>query len=282
MSLTLDLTHLVSYRIGASSQIDAIAALSGTAAGMRHFVPGFLPCGECGACRRALVGACASPRRPLHAALSEGVASLDLPARFVVPIDEPTDAAILDPSVAALGGPIAFALFALASANVVPGDVTLWVGDGPLVDLGVLVSQTAGAQALGISSRTSPTSVRVETGAPGESHGNRKRVLFLVGNNEAAWALAKHLGEPGAVIVQVGDRSGAGHVPVMDLPTEARLICLSTYHPDFLPEAFAALRRDPNLAKAVVVHTVAAESNGSTGSLVRLTIESVSNTPPPA
>ncbi|HEY0714377.1 MAG TPA: hypothetical protein VGF45_16965 [Polyangia bacterium] len=268
MSITVDVTHLVSYSVGETSYLDALATETVDASTTRRFVPGFLPCGECGRCRRALVGACASPRRPLLP-VTEGETKLELPARFVAPVDEPADAARLAPAAVALAGPLAFATFALATANVVPGDVTFWLGDGVLATLGLAASRNAGARAFGWSSRAPFDPEAMDSDQAADGHGTRKRIVFVLGTDAEDWANAERLGEPGSTIVQLGPRSPGQPLPLRDLPLEARLICLSAYHPDFLPEAFAALRRDPGLTD--LVRSVA---TGETGAgVIRLALE---------
>jgi threonine dehydrogenase-like Zn-dependent dehydrogenase len=275
MSLSLQITHLVAYDIGDAPQLDAIAietpgSADATVSG-RCFVPGFLPCGECGRCRRALVGACTSPQRPLLSVATEGARALEVPARFVVPIDEPVDAPVLAPTAVALAGPLAFASFALASANVVPGDLAIWVGDGVLPGLGVAASRNAGAHGFAFPTATSSNDARIEDSAGSESHGTRKRVIFVVGGDQATWGLAQRLSEPGATLVQLGVRPAARPLPLAYLPPEARLICLSAYHPDFLPEAFASLRREPALGDAVIAKPV--RSGDDHSGLVHFTLE---------
>jgi hypothetical protein len=236
MSLALTLTHRFSYHLGGQEHVDGLAL--GREDRRRYFVPGFLPCGECGRCRRALVGACVSPRHPLSSDPAPDLA-LQLPTRFVIPVDEPDEVARLDPQVLSRAGLVAFALTAASTANLIPGDVALWLGHGPLTDVGVWVSRSSGAHGATIGDPS------VSTGTPAEldsGHGNRKRVVFLVGPTSDDWTRAIALAEPGATLLAVGSHDQS--LPSdLRLPIEARLLQVAAFHPDFLPEAFAALRR---------------------------------------
>jgi hypothetical protein len=245
MSLTLQPTHLVRYRVGASVTSDALALDLSPDAGphRRRFVPGQLPCGECTQCRRALVGACANLRRPLEA----GPAALELPARFLVPIDEPLDAPTLPDEAAALAGVTAFALSALAVAALAPGDVVLWLGGSPVAAAGRALTEAAGGHGFLVAepSASAVPALRAEISAAvagtGLAHGAQRRILVMTDNLH--WSTALALADPGSLFLSLGP--GAGALPALTLPPDARLFTLSAYHPDFLPEAFAALRRDP-------------------------------------
>lgn len=248
-------THLASYRLGGAVVTDALAIAAdatGAPAPPRFFVPGFLPCGECGRCRRALVGACATALSPLRdlVAPREATRACDLPARFLTAVDEPMDAAALSSEAAAAAGLAAFALYALASANVMPGDLSLWIGTGPLSMAGASCARALGAHGLVIDDADPPSTgdtpgghaqsqIAAETVGDGV-HGNRKRVLFAAGSAPADWPLIAALAEPGATIVALGPLLRS--LP-SGLPTDARLLHLSVAHPDFVPEALAAIRR---------------------------------------
>jgi hypothetical protein len=186
------------------------------------------------------VGACPSVRRidPTEAA------ALELPARFLAPVDEPLDVPALTDESAAQAGVVAFALHALAVAGLAPGDVAVWLGQSPVAVAGRALAEAAGAHAFQVREALEDVAgLRAEIASAvagaGLAHGAQKRILLLT--EGAPWPTALALADPGSLFVALGP--GAGTLPALALPAEARLQTLAAYHPDFLPEAFAALRR---------------------------------------
>jgi L-iditol 2-dehydrogenase len=234
----LQLTHRFRYRVGSAEASDGLAR---DGEGRRLFVPGYLPCGECPRCRRAQVGACASPRRPL----AEVGGALSLPARFVAPVDDLLELAPLAPERLALAGPVAWAQSAFTVAGLAPADVAIWLGRGPVARLGHALAQDLGAHSYLLTEERPAGALddlraRIAAGVAeaGVAHGAHKRVLLLTEPTPAYWTGALALAEAGSTFVALGST-----LPAMTLPAESRVLSVGAYHPDFLPEAFAALRR---------------------------------------
>lgn len=254
MSVRVVLTHVYRYQVAGEEAADAIglvaaaedAPAAGAGESVRVFVPGFLPCGECALCRRSLVGACRGATRPLAAVAPP--AAIEAERRFVTPIDEPAGVAPLADETAVHAGVVAFALHAHALASLAPGDVALWIGATPLAAVGAAVATASGAHAFSAAATASAASLGQQLAAttanPDLAHGARKPLLFLADPTPPAWQLAATLAEPGATIVALGTSS----LPPLALPRDTRLTLLSAYHPDFLPEALAMLRRDSAVA----------------------------------
>jgi threonine dehydrogenase-like Zn-dependent dehydrogenase len=248
MSLVLTPRRRVRYQVGAQPFEDAIALSAAEAGSVRYFVPGFLPCGECQLCRRGLVGACPAATRPL--AETPAHASLTVADRFVAPVDEPADAAPLSDEIAALAGLTAFALHAQAAASLAPGDFAIWIGQSPVAAAGASISESRGASAFHLRDLTSASAtaeaeladrLAALAAAPATAHGARKRALFLTAASPAAWQTAARLADPGAIFVALGTNTLT--VPALTLPAESRVVMVGKYHPDFLAEALASLRR---------------------------------------
>jgi D-arabinose 1-dehydrogenase-like Zn-dependent alcohol dehydrogenase len=249
MALDLVCTHQLTYSVGGATVVDALGWGNGPDGNVaRFFVPAFVPCGECPLCRRGLVGACPTGTRFVEASRPAGERPEDgraitLPERFLAAIDEPAGVAPLPDEVAVMAGVVAFALHALAAASLAPGDVALWLGDGPVATAGVALCRARDASAFEVVDAAAlALDLSRPTAAPVSTHGSRKRVLFLTEPGAAAWADAVTLSEPGSTFVAlgaIGGRFAAG----LELPAEARLLLLSAAHPDFVPEALAALRR---------------------------------------
>jgi D-arabinose 1-dehydrogenase-like Zn-dependent alcohol dehydrogenase len=250
MALDLVCTHQLAYPVGGTTVVDALGWANGPDGNVaRFFVPAFVPCGECPLCRRGLVGACptgtrfADVARPVGERPEAGRA-ITLPERFVAAIDEPAGVAALPDEVAVMAGVVAFALHAVAAASLAPGDVALWLGDGPVAAAGIALCRARDAStfAVGADAAALAAQLAQPSAAAVSTHGSRKRVLFLTEPGSAAWSSAVALGEPGSTFVALGDRGGRFDAPLV-LPAETRLLLLSTAHPDFVPEALAALRR---------------------------------------
>jgi threonine dehydrogenase-like Zn-dependent dehydrogenase len=300
MSLELVCTHLLRYQVAGADAVDALATTrSNSEVAPRFFVPGFLPCGECPLCRRGLVGACPTATRPVAAAdASVGPRdggrgrALVLPDRFVAAVDEPPGAEVLQDEAAILAGVVAFALHAMATASLAPGDFAIWLGAGPVAAAGAALcsargahsfwpsaaatsadpsAAAAGAATAAVASVAADVATQLAhlAAAPATAHGSRKRLLFITEPGASAWTDAVALSEPGASFVALG-AAGRAVPGSLLLPAEGRVLLLSAYHPDFVPEALAALRR-PELAPLRAALTEGPEAAAQAGlRLVRL------------
>jgi hypothetical protein len=267
-SMRLRLTHLLSVPWG-RGRIDALARPVDDEGGGRMFVPGWLPCGECARCRRGLVAAC--PRgRPLleDSDAREPAAVRELDGRFIAPVDEPAGVTPLDDEQAVCAGLVAEVLEACARAGLGPEHLAVWLGDGLRSRIGARLGAGLGCPTfLGITGEAVPeipgvTSLRldldlgawrsaVQAGAataPGEF---RERRLFVTGGDPAASAVLLALADPGTTMFFLDPSAGPALVPSA-LPSCRVLIGGGHFHPDFVPEALAAVRRDPELVRGLV------------------------------
>ena len=247
----------------------------------RVFVPGWLPCGECGRCRRALVSACAGGR-PLFAdsaRLPRAALTIDVPERFVTAVDVPAEAARLGDELAVCAGLAATLVDATASAGLTPGDLAIWVGDEFIAEAGAALSAARGCQAFWLpahpSSRPDTPSAAVtvlapepgpaawtaalaaaETGAP---PGRRTRRIFVTDGGAVLLGEVCRLLDPGSTIARLG-AAGTRIDTAIELPPRSRLLALGGYHPDFVAEGLAVLRRGDlptaGLARALAVVTL--------------------------
>jgi hypothetical protein len=225
----------------------------------RVFVPGWLPCGECGRCRRALVSACESGRALLPEPLPRTQTTVDLPDRFVTPIDTPPEAARLADAIAARAGVAATLVDATASAGLTPGDIAIWIGGDFFAEAGAAFAAARGCNAYWMpgddADRPAAPGVTVlpakaavvdwlaalasadAAGPPGR----RARRIFLTESAPALLTAAGVLADPGATIAWLAD--ARARITDISLPARARLLALGGYHPDFVVEGLAALRR---------------------------------------
>ncbi len=252
--MRLRLTHVLTYPLeGATDpERDAVASAEQAGPPRRFFVPGRLPCGACHLCRRGLTAACPAA----HTLSTEGSPLVELPDRFVTPIDEPDDAPVLDPELAAAAGLVALGIQAAAAANLTPGDVALWVGGGVVARTGAQLAAGRGARSILIGDpAAAPTGVhgvadaeQVPALLAAESaeaspagHQRSTRRLFLTRIDRSTLQTAGRLADAGASLVVIGRPP----IPLdgLVLPAEARLAQVSGYHPDLVPEALALLRR---------------------------------------
>lgn len=238
------------------------AAAVAKAADALLFVPGELPCGECGACRRALVSAC-SRVRVLPARLEPGDAlPEDVPLRFTYRF-EPSTLLPADQAVwAALVAPL---LEGMARAGHGAGDVSLWLGTDPQTLLGACLAAGRGGKVL----VAGPSHLRglLET-LPAASDSPRPRFapwhaldgdalaqltespdglpeaqLYVTSDDVMAWTAAAQLLRGGVTLVSFGPMPA-----LAGLPGDSRVFTTGErYNPDFLPEALAALMQNPDL-----------------------------------
>ncbi len=239
------------YHAGGAGRQDALVRGLEGGDETRWFLPGFLPCGECGLCRRGLVGACPQARLPL-ASRDGGVMAVD--DRFLTPVDEafapaaPAQDALatLPDEVALQAGIGAWALHAQGVASLTAGDFAVWIGRGPLASAGAALCRSRGAHGFFVQDDNEAeiaASIAAMVAAPATSHGARKRLLFLTEPDARSWSVATRLADAGATFVAFGVAGQSLPGPVA-LPSEARVAFLAAYHPDFVTEALAALRRN--------------------------------------
>jgi threonine dehydrogenase-like Zn-dependent dehydrogenase len=254
----LQLTHLLAYELEGSEagERDAVALGSPAAEGAlrRYFVPGRLPCGSCALCRRGLVAACASAVIAVPAGAAGRDGPLEVPERFLTPIDEPTPPRPLPSELAAGAGLVALAIQASAAANLTAGDVAIWLGGGVLAEVGAQLTAGRGARTLVLgepsSARTavealsSPSDLlarlQAEPPADGAAHQRSARRVFLTRTEAPVLRAASLLADAGASLVSIG-RGVARPGPELLLPPEIRVTRVSGYHPDLVPEALALL-----------------------------------------
>jgi threonine dehydrogenase-like Zn-dependent dehydrogenase len=252
------ITHVATPVPGAGQRFpDALGVIEGADAG-RVFVPGWLPCGECGRCRRALVTACAHgrPSLPDPAAPPRGL-TLDLPERFLTPVDVPAEAERLSDFAAVCAGFAATLIDATASAGMTPGDLAIWLGDDFVSAAGSALSAARGCSAfraartgddvsgvttLSLADNITDWLAALAVAESAGPSGRRARRLFVSGGGTEHLAQACALADPGSTIAVLG-AAGAALGSGLVLPARCRLLALGGYHPDLVPEGLAALRR---------------------------------------
>jgi hypothetical protein len=187
--------------------------------------------------------------------------------RFVTPVDEPAGAAPLDDSRAAGAGAVAAAVEAMARAGLGPEQVAVWLGADPRSRLGARLSARRGCPTFvagqGPGSPSDAGVTLLPAGGPAAWRDAvsaaapvgpelRPRRLFVAGDDAEAAAVALALAEPGATLVFLTAPRGVV-LPVAELALCRVLIGSGGYHPDLIPEAFAALRGDPDLLDGLIV-----------------------------
>lgn len=201
------------------------------------FVPGRLPCGECGVCRRGLAAVCPAAK-PLALRTGETV---EVPERFVTPIDS---AAALGLEQAVCAGVVAEVVDAAARVGLHAGDTVEWVGEDPLLDVGHAWASARGIKSARWERQSPPAAAGDPAAAPGK--------FFIDGASDTAWEIAQPRVTPGAFVVFVGRTTRARHLDLGRWPLATFLVQRS-YHPDFISEALAVLARG-ELAAAVITN----------------------------
>jgi hypothetical protein len=254
--LRLTLTHLL-LAGAARRPPDALATADG---GARYFLPGWLPCGECGPCRRGWVAAC-----PRGRALSESDRTVEAEERFLTPIDEPAGLAPLDDAHAACAGVVAELQELAAKAGLGSGDLAVWIGPGARPSLGARLTALRGCPTFHLDGAAAPgvtplarvdgarawseALAAVAASAPG---GFLERRLFVAHAQPALVDAALALAVPGASLAFL-DGAGEGHLRLDALSSNRAIVAAGFgYHPDLVPEALAALRRDPALVEGLL------------------------------
>jgi threonine dehydrogenase-like Zn-dependent dehydrogenase len=263
--MRLALTHLL--HAGERRPPDALA-VSLEPAGLRHFVPGWLPCGECGQCRRGWMSACLRGR-----ALGDD-RELEVGDRFLTAVDEPAGVAALEDGRAACAGVVAELQELAARTGLGSGDIAVWIGDGAFTTLGARLSAARGCATFLLRSRPGlgPALDQGQDQGPGSRirslrHGDGPKVwnesvgavaaaapgaflerrLFVESAEPALVEAAIALAVPGTSIGFI-QGTGGGALPPSALASCRVIVSAGRgYHPDLIPEALAALRRDPTL-----------------------------------
>lgn len=255
--MQLEPTAALARPDGTLEAVVGVVVSDGTATTRRVIVPAALPCGECGRCRRALTVACERVRFPFGRDVGATALGprVEVTERFATALDG-TDAQPLSDPAALAAAPVARVLDALGRIGVGPGDLVAWVGEGTLVTAGAALCSHRGARVFVLAFNrpaTLPESVQhvtpdeapavlaqVEASTPG---GFLERKL-LVGTSEPALiqsALALVTPGTAASFMAPIDRLTVAPSPSW---TNARLVFHDGFHPDFLPEALAAVRKN--------------------------------------
>jgi threonine dehydrogenase-like Zn-dependent dehydrogenase len=265
----LRLTHLLTYDLDGAGARERDAVARDEESGQRFFVPGRLPCGVCALCRRGLASVCADAVSTVPDPDTAGAAALELPDRFLTPIDEPAEAPRLDSEAAAAAGLVALAIQATAAANLTPGDVSIWLGSGSLPRTGAQLAGARGTRSLLVgdafhgapavqchpSVGDLPARLADEAAqAVATGHQRSTRRLFITRSDPGTLQAASQLADAGASLVVIG--RGPVRLDALVLPPEARVAQVAGYHPDLVPEALAVLRRSevtPPLGRLLAV-----------------------------
>jgi hypothetical protein len=86
--------------------------------------------------------------------------------------------------------------------------------------------------------------------ASSHAAGRNARHLIVTSSSPPALAAAARLAAVGGTLTLLGPGPLQLSAP-LQLPSELRVVRTGGYHPDFIPEALAALRRDPALGSAL-------------------------------
>lgn len=277
------LTHLL-WAGGLERPADALAVAIED--GRRYFVPGWLPCGECGSCRRGWVAVCPQGRTPTEGALPDR--TIDVPDRFLAAVDDPPGAAELPGPLAACAGVVAELQELSARAGLGGGDLAVWIGEDARCTLGARLSASRGvstfrvgapeaAGSKGVTSLPAEAGARTWTdalaaaasGAPG---GFQERRIFVADASPALVAAALALAAPGTTLAFLAAR-GEAQVPPGALSSGRMVVGAGRgYHPDFVPEALATLRRETDLVTGLVLDGSASQRGAAHFTLQTLAI----------
>lgn len=236
--MRLRLTHALTDPAG--RLVDAVGREEDT--GRTFVVPGALPCGECGLCRRGLVAVCERTQRP---SLSTDVQ--ELPDRFLHPVD---DASALDAH--GVAGVVAGMIDLTARVGLGPGDVAIVLGDdaysAALADWCAARGLRAFHAGAAVPTRAErlvgdPATWDERLVTPADGHGvsSAERKVFLPVPTDALARAAVSLLRAGDSWV-IGASPLAVMLPLDRLPL-VRVLVHTGRHPDFMPEAVASLRR---------------------------------------
>ena len=260
----------------AVGRVVATGAAANDHLGRRVLVGPHHACGECDACRRGRLASCARARRlgdNVDGALASHVVAA---RRWVCPLDGALAAAAPGPEAVLLArdAPLAYAL--ATRAGLTAGDVSIWLGDGPVAALGRAVARALGSL---VATPAPPAAVddpeawiaAVRTALAGEAHALPPPAIWRVFDTTGApvqrRALAA-LARAGATLGLLEGRSAGlahddltpmGAALAAGLAHELVLFGVAVAHPDLVPEVAAlAARGQLQLADRVHVFPVAA------------------------
>jgi (R,R)-butanediol dehydrogenase/meso-butanediol dehydrogenase/diacetyl reductase len=221
----------------------------------RVFVPGILGCGECVLCRRGLPACCPRAVRVGEAGLSG--APFEVPDRFVTLVDEPAGVSALSDELVVLAGLVAHALSAMARAGLGPGDQAVWVGPGPLALIGATLCARRGCRTALLGAvpagvrppddvaalpEDQPLEALAARLAAEEIGPRAERRVFAVSGTVEVVGRALACAGPGTTLSLLEPPSHPLG-PLAAIPG-GRVLVGPAYHPDFVVEALASLRRD--------------------------------------
>ena len=241
--------------------------------GRRVLVGPHHACAECDACRRGRLASCARARRlgdNVDGALATHVVAA---RRWVCPLDGALATAAPGPEAVLLArdAPLAYAL--ATRAGLTAGDVSIWLGDGPVAALGRAVARALGSLVATPAPPEDPDGWvgAVRAALAGEAAALPPSALWRVfdtagtpASRRAAAAFARH----GATLgLLAGSAAGVAHDDLgalggaldAGLDREAVLFGVALAHPDLVPEIAAlATRGQLPLGESVQVFPVAA------------------------
>jgi threonine dehydrogenase-like Zn-dependent dehydrogenase len=254
----------------AVGHVVATGTAAGDHLGRRVLVGPHHACGECDACRRGKLASCTRARRlgdNVDGALASHVVAA---RRWVCPLDGALANAAPGPEAVLLArdAPLAYALATRAGLGA--GDVSLWLGDGPVAALGRAIARSLGSL-VATPATPSPddhTAAWIEAiraALAGEAHALPPPAIWRVfdttgaaANRRAVAALAR----AGATLGLLEGRSaGLAHDDLTSLGAalagglahELVLFGVAVAHPDLMPE-IAALAARGQLVLAERVH----------------------------
>jgi threonine dehydrogenase-like Zn-dependent dehydrogenase len=254
-------THFVAAEaLGRPADALAVTSPAGSAARVRVFIPGPLPCGECAICRRGLCVACAHRRTIFTRGEDPAVA---VPERFITAVDDD-----LQPLQAIAAGFVVEIIGAAARAGLGPGETAIWLGEAPWSTAGAAWSARRGCRAFllaapGAAARAAgATALDVDAGpaswrrmieeseaAGGPGGGRPERRIFICGRAPVLAEAALSLAGPGATLSFL--HGAPAVLSGLDTAAPLRLFTAGAAHPDLVPEALAAIRRgDADVASA--------------------------------
>jgi L-iditol 2-dehydrogenase len=235
-------------------RVVAAGAAAAHRVGERVLVGPVQACGECDVCRRGHMAVC--PARVRLGVDRPGTlgGEVVVRARVTLGLGGPlADAAgLAGPAAALLPREAALSYELLVRAGVAAGEVTVWLGGGPVAALGQALAQAKGA--LGLAPTAAELALEpaeaalalrarlAETGAGGAP----LRVYEVSGRADAR-ARAVALAGPGATLGLLGaEVAGAPETP--DLPSalvdrDVVILGVAGPHPDLLPELAALVAR---------------------------------------
>ena len=228
--------------------------------GERVLVGPVRACFECDVCRRGHPAVC--PRRVRLGLDADGALASHVVtrARVATGLVGLLATAAPGPEAALLAREAPLAYEMLVRAGVAPGDVTIWIGGGPLAALGLALAQAKGAAAfvpegaeLALAPEDCAAAVRERLSAAGAHLPPR---VFEVSAGAAGRAHAAALAGPGSTLVLLGGAAAgcaeAPPIPAALLDDDVTIVGVAGAHPDLVPELCAlATRGELDLASVM-------------------------------